>query len=116
MFYVWIHRLLRHLGDLKVPFESVGDALTFGMKFVDAQKNSFYNPQKFNKGVLYDNGEFFIGGCDYTQVTIVTDTYEPENGWDFWANAYHIVEEEKAMILGGTGPAITPFASDSWEG
>jgi hypothetical protein len=115
MFYVWIHRLHISAGDLKVPFTNLEEALEFGTKFVAAQNKSFYDSHKFDKDSFYEEGEFFIGGCKFTQVAIITDYYEPESGWGFWANAYYIVTQEKAMSLGGTEPVATPFAIDPWE-
>jgi hypothetical protein len=115
MFYIWIHRLDYSVGDLKIPFINVDEALEFGKKYLDVQVNNFYDPHVFDKNVLHDEGEFFIGGCGNTQVAVITASYEPKEGWAFWADAYYIVTGEKAMSLGPHGSATTVYANDQWE-
>jgi hypothetical protein len=115
MYYIWIHRVLKNVGDMKVPFTSIQKALEFGKQFINAQKNYYYDPTPFDQNNFDETEEYFMGGCEYTQVAIITDTYRPENCWRFWASHYFQVTEAEALSLGGCEKPANYVEDDPWE-
>ena len=97
---VWIHRV--NSADIFVPVFDIKEAIAFAslMLFHNIQSYTMYD---VNYDEFYSTHCTELGSTSNLQLYVISDSYEPKEGWEFWnASGYIKATTDEALELGAS--------------
>ena len=93
-FYVWIHCASSLISDMFVGFNNALNAHEYAASFIETLPKHYFDTND-NTGM--------VGGNDSIQVFVITEHYEPEDGWEAWSSDYTHISPEELMSMSISG-------------
>ena len=98
MYRIWIHRSTA--ADIFVPI-NIDEAISFAKSVLSLHSPNTYELEQFNIDTLLINGSVYLGNSNNLQISLITETYVPAEGWEYWnSSGFIMATPEEAFDLG----------------
>ena len=99
---IWIHRAT--VADIFIPVGYFDDAKVYTKRFLMHNSPDDYNMFDVDMDELNFTGNADLGCSPNLQVSYISNTYVPIEGWEFWNDdGYIMSNKEEAIMLGSNG-------------